>query len=114
MNAGFEDCFILNNLLNECCEDWPTVLEKFSETRVRDALAINDLAMYNYLEMRDLVNQNYFYWRKTIDTLLFSYLSEKWIPLYNSVTFSAIPYKQCIENRQWQDKVCLSTIFKGK
>lgn len=110
MNAGFEDCFILNELLNEFQEDFSIVVERFSQIRVKDAKAINDLAMYNYLEMRDFVNNWSFYWRKKIDNFLFWILNEKWVPLYNSVTFSAIPYKNCVENREWQDKVCILKI----
>lgn len=32
-----------------------------------------------------------------------------WVPLYNSVSFSRMPYKKCIENRKWQDKVLKTT-----
>lgn len=55
--------------------------------------------------MRDLVRSKTFRVRKLFDEFMFWLLPNTWIPLYNSVTFSHMPYKKCIENRKWQDKV---------
>lgn len=57
MNAGFEDCTILTQLFNEHGSDLNKILSEFSEIRWENAHAISDLAMYNYIEMRDLVNK---------------------------------------------------------
>jgi kynurenine 3-monooxygenase len=57
MNAGFEDCTILSNLFNKHGTDLEKILQEYSETRWEDAHAVCDLAMYNYIEMRDLVNK---------------------------------------------------------
>lgn len=57
MNAGFEDCTILTELFNQHGSDLEKILEEFSDKRWEDAHAISDLAMYNYVEMRDLVNK---------------------------------------------------------
>lgn len=57
MNAGFEDCTILTQLFNEHGNNLEKILNEFSETRWEDAHAVCDLAMYNYIEMRDLVNK---------------------------------------------------------
>lgn len=57
MNAGFEDCTILTELFNSHGSDLEKILEEFTATRWQDAHAISDLAMYNYVEMRDLVNK---------------------------------------------------------
>ncbi len=61
--------------------------------------------MYNYLEMRHLVTQRSFYWRKKIDNFLYRFLPNWWIPLYTMVTFTRIPYSQCVELRHRQDKI---------
>lgn len=34
-----------------------------------------------------------------------------WVPLYNSVSFTHMPYKKCVENRKWQDEF-LSKMMK--
>lgn len=57
MNAGFEDCSILSELFNEHGSNLEIILSEFSNRRWEDAHAISDLAMYNYIEMRDLVNK---------------------------------------------------------
>ncbi|PNF20346.1 Kynurenine 3-monooxygenase [Cryptotermes secundus] len=105
MNAGFEDCRLLDQLILKY-EDMPVALKEFSAVRNRDAEAICDLAMYNYLEMRDLVNRRSFLLRKKVDNLLFWLLPNIWVPLYLSVTFTDIGYRECMENKFWQDKSC--------
>jgi kynurenine 3-monooxygenase len=57
MNAGFEDCTILSRLFSKHGSDLEKILNEYSETRWEDAHAVCDLAMYNYIEMRDLVNK---------------------------------------------------------
>lgn len=43
--------------------------------------------------------------RKAFDDFLFWLMPNFWLPLYNSVSFTHMPYKQCIENRAWQDRI---------
>lgn len=106
MNCGFEDCNVLEELLNKYGNDQlPFVLEKFTEERVDNCHTIIDLAMYNYVEMRDLVNRKTFLLRKKFDSWMYSLFPSAWIPLYTMVTFSRIPYKRCMDDRNWQDKL---------
>ncbi|CAH2264575.1 kynurenine 3-monooxygenase [Pararge aegeria] len=111
MNAGFEDCTVLDNLFQKYDDDVASVLEEFSNARWRDAFAVSDLAMYNYIEMRDLVNRPSYRLRKSVDDFLYWLLPDIWVPLYNSVTFSTMPYDQCVRNRQWQNKVLAISIL---
>lgn len=97
MNAGFEDCTILSTILNKPGMTFDRALKEFSDTRWENAHAICDLAMYNNIEMRDLVRTKSFLFRKMFDDCLFRLMPNTWIPLYNSVSFSRMPYKQCIE-----------------
>ncbi|KAG6459521.1 kynurenine 3-monooxygenase [Manduca sexta] len=105
MNAGFEDCWLLDKLMQKHNDDLSKVLPEFSDTRWEDTFAISDLALYNYVEMRDLVTRPTYLIRKALDDLLSWALPTVWVPLYNSVTFSTMPYSQCVKNRQWQDKI---------
>ncbi|KAJ9596074.1 hypothetical protein L9F63_012742, partial [Diploptera punctata] len=105
MNAGFEDCRLLDKLMVQYDFNLPTVLQEFSSMRNEDAEAICDLAMYNYLEMRDLVNRRSFLVRKKIDNMLFWLFPNVWVPLYQSVTFTHTGYKNCLDNKRWQDGV---------
>ncbi|XP_054266650.1 kynurenine 3-monooxygenase [Macrosteles quadrilineatus] len=105
MNCGFEDCKLLDKVLSDCGWDLTSALPQFSSLRSKDAQAICDLAMYNYIEMRDLVNRNSFLWRKRLDNVLYWLFPSTWVPLYNSVTFSEMSYSKCAKNKQWQDKI---------
>ena len=86
-------------------------MKTYSETRVKDAHTINDLAMYNYEELKDLVNHSSYKLRKKFDLFLNSWMPRTWIPLYSMVTFTRIPYSQVVENREWQDGVSLMYFF---
>jgi len=103
MNCGMEDCLVLEDCLTRNNMDIGLALEDYSKTRNPDAEAMCDLAMYNYIEMRDLVNKKSFLIRKKLDNFLHWLLPSWWVPLYTSVTFSRMRYHKCISNRAWQD-----------
>lgn len=88
MNAGFEDCRILNDLLAKHNDDWGTALPEFQNLRKPDTDAIAQLAFDNFIEMRDLVADADFLLRKKIEAKLHQLYPDKWIPLYAMVTFN--------------------------
>ncbi|MBT1702997.1 FAD-dependent oxidoreductase [Chryseosolibacter indicus] len=97
MNAGFEDCRILNNLLSKHNDNWPIVLEEFQTIRKPDTDAIAELALSNFIEMRDLVADPKFLLRKKIEAKLHELYPDKWIPLYSMVTFNdSIRYSEAL------------------
>jgi kynurenine 3-monooxygenase len=87
MNAGFEDCRILNDLLDQHNDDWNKAVASFQELRKADTDAIAQLALDNFIEMRDLVADADFLLRKKIEAKLHTLYPDKWIPLYSMVTF---------------------------
>jgi kynurenine 3-monooxygenase len=87
MNAGFEDCRILNELLNKHSDNWLHTIEEFESVRKPDADAIAQLALDNFIEMRDLVADPEFLLQKRIEARLHQLFPKKWIPLYSMVTF---------------------------
>ncbi|XP_029673211.1 kynurenine 3-monooxygenase [Formica exsecta] len=105
MNAGFEDVLLLDELMECYNSDFTKILPKFSELRCDDGHAICDLAMYNYLEMRDLVMRKSFLLRKFVDKVLYMFSPNSWIPLYSSVHFTRMSFRDCIAHKEWQDKV---------
>ncbi|XP_076239576.1 kynurenine 3-monooxygenase cn [Calliopsis andreniformis] len=117
MNAGFEDILLLDELMEQYNSDFSKVLPEFSKLRCDDAHAICDLAMYNYIEMRDLVTRKSFLIRKHLDTFFYKHVPNTWIPLYSTVHFSRMKFRDCIANKEWQDKVlrrimwCIVFIF---
>lgn len=113
MNCGFEDCVVLDELLEKLGNaQLGACLERFTTARVPNCHAIIDLAMYNYIEMRDLVNRKSFLVRKWFDNKMSALLPEQWQPLYTMVTFSRTPYQKCLNDRRWQDQM-INNGFKG-
>ena len=106
MNAGFEDCLILNQLLDEHNDNWDTALPAFQHTRKTDTDAIAQLAIDNFTEMRDLVADPEFLLRKKIEAMLHELYPDRWIPLYSMVTFnSSIRYSEAFTIGQRQKKI---------
>lgn len=106
MNAGFEDCRILNDLLNKNGDNWETVLSEFQQQRKPDADAIAQLALDNFVEMRDLVADATFLLRKKIEAKLHELYPDKWIPLYSMVTFyDNMRYSNAYKTGQRQKKI---------
>lgn len=105
MNSGFEDCSVLEEMLAEHGEDWENVLEEFQKSRKPNADAIADLAMRNFVEMRDLTGDPNFLLRKKIENRFYGKYPEKWMPLYSMVTFSHIPYSDALKEGLRQDGI---------
>jgi len=105
MNAAFEDCFELDRLVDKHGGDWATILRAFSEERKPNADAIADLALYNYIEMRDLVQDRWFLFKKKLHGKLHELFPTTWIPLYTMVTFTTIPYADAKARAARQDEL---------
>lgn len=105
MNSGFEDCTLLDEMVDEYEEDWVTILEQFNDTRIKDANAIADLALRNFIEMRDQVGDPIFLLRKKIEKLLHQRYPEQFLPVYSMVTFSHIPYSEALAAGKAQDRL---------
>jgi len=112
MNAGFEDCRVLNDLLNKHHDDWLKVLPVFQQERKKNADAIAQLALDNFIEMRDLVADADFLLRKKIEAKLHQLYPTQWIPLYSMVTFhDDTPYSVAYATGQNQ-KLIMDEVMK--
>ncbi len=106
MNAGFEDVKIFTDILEELGdENMHEVLDQYSAAREKNANAIADLSLRNFIEMRDLVADPQFILRKKIEAKIYKKYPEKWMPLYSQVKFTNIPYFDAWTEGQRQDKI---------
>jgi kynurenine 3-monooxygenase len=105
MNSGFEDCRIFDDIFEEEHGDWDKSFERFSSERKPDADAILELAVRNYVEMRDKTADPMFLLQKKIEARFFEKHPDKWMPLYSQVTFSHIPYSEALEAGDRQDAI---------
>ena len=106
MNCGFEDCSVLNSLIDEHNEDWSKILHEYQTLRKPDGDAICDLALNNFVEMRDKVADPKFLLQKKIEAAFSKKHPDKWIPLYSQVTFSPqIRYSAALVSGQKQEAI---------
>ncbi|WP_018476528.1 FAD-dependent oxidoreductase [Pontibacter roseus] len=105
MNAGFEDITVLDQMLESFNGDWEQLFKRFERRRKPDADAIADLAVMNFIEMRDKVADPRFLLRKKIEARINQQYPDKWIPLYSMVTFTDFPYSYALETGRLQDQI---------
>lgn len=105
MNAAFEDCSCLNDLIINRKDDWENVFYEFQKQRKANTDAIADLAKENFIEMRDLVATPRFQLKKKIEAELYKKYSKKFIPKYSLVTFMRIPYSEAMKKGKVQDEI---------
>ncbi|ALD22026.1 FAD-dependent oxidoreductase [Hymenobacter sp. DG25A] len=105
MNSGFEDCTVLNQLMDEHGQDWHTIFQEFERQRKPNTDAMADLAVYNFEEMRDRVADPRFLLQKKIESKISAQYPGRWVPLYSQVTFSATPYAEAWSAGQRQDQI---------
>lgn len=103
MNAGFEDCHILYELLEN--HSFVEALEKYQHSRKPNTDAICQLSLENFIEMRDKVADKGFQEIKKLSNQLAELYPKKWIPQYSQVTFTDIPYAEAKVNGEKQTKV---------
>ena len=92
MNAGFEDCTVLMEILDRD-PDWSRAFAELSEMRKPDADAIADLAVENFVEMRDKVADPEFVLWKEVEAELSRRFPGEYLSRYQLVTFTRIPYR---------------------
>lgn len=105
MNSGFEDCSVFYEMFENHKGDRLSLFESYSNMRVPDGNAIADLALYNYIEMRDLAGDPDFLLRKKIERKFSDLYPDKWMPLYSQVTFSHIRYSEALAAGEAQRKI---------
>ncbi|NNE54795.1 MAG: FAD-dependent monooxygenase, partial [Flavobacteriales bacterium] len=105
MNSGFEDCTVFEQVFAAANEDWTEAFAQFSEKRKPEADAICELALRNYIEMRDLTADPDFLLQKKIEKRFAKKFPDKWMPLYEQVTFSHIPYDEALRAGDRQNAI---------
>jgi len=96
MNCSFEDCVILDQCIEEIGGDWNNILKEYQKSRKPNADAIADLAIQNFVEMRDLVGLPDFLHKKSIEKKLVDALPGEYRTQYERVTFSNDPYREAL------------------
>ena len=105
MNAGFEGCFVLDQLMQKHGEDWQACFDEYSKIRKPDGDGVQDLSMHNFIVMRDKTADPKFLLQKKIELHFSKKHPDKWLPLYSMVSFSTIRYSEAWEIGKQQEKL---------
>jgi len=103
MNSGMEDCTVLDELL-DAHTDWDSIMSAYTALRKPAGDAILELALQNYIEMRDLTGDAQFLRQKQLEGRLQRKHPDKWLPLYSQVTFSHTPYHEALDRGKRQQR----------
>ena len=113
MNAAFEDCVELTECLKSSPHDVAAALRAYERRRKPHADAIADMAMHNFVEMRDHTASRWFLLKKKFHHLLHGLFPRAFIPLYNMVSFTTIPYAEAQRRARWQSNVLRAAAVGG-
>jgi kynurenine 3-monooxygenase len=113
MNAGFEDCTILNGLMDKYGDDWDTILKEYEIKRRPNGDAVAALALLNFTEMRDKVADPVFLERKKIEKEIGKRFPDQFVSVYEMVSFSHTPYDTAIQCIQAQDRLLKRIMNEG-
>lgn len=105
INCGFEDCTVLLELLDRHGADWEKVFREFEKARRINTDAIADMAIDNFVEMRDRVGDRRFLLQKQVELALESRYPQQFVPKYAMVTFHRIPYLTALERGRVQERI---------
>jgi kynurenine 3-monooxygenase len=105
MNAAFEDCVVLDECLAQFPQDRERAFAEYFVRRKENADALADLAVENFIEMRDKTASRVFRAKKKLDHLLEAVLPDIYLPLYTMVTFTRIPYAEAARRARLQDRI---------
>lgn len=96
MNAGFEDIYVLCELLDKSDDDWSSAFQAYQEMRKPNADAIAELSYRNFMEMSSKTADPKFLLQKKIERRFSEKYPDKWIPSYSRVTFSDGSYAEAL------------------
>ncbi len=103
-NASFEDCVVLDECLTLHADDLEKAFSEYYRRRKVHVDTLADLAIDNFIEMRDHVSSRGFLLKKKLGHLFHRALPGWYLPLYTMVTFSRIPYADAVARNRQQNR----------
>ena len=105
MNCAFEDCTVFLELLDRHGPNWAKLFQEFEHARKVNTDAIADMALENFIEMRDRVADPRFLFRKKVELALEAKYPRHFVPKYAMVTFHRVPYSVAFSRGKIQDRL---------
>ena len=105
LNCAFEDVTVFLSLLDRLGPNWPELFARFERARKVNTDSIADLAVENFVEMRDKVADPRFLLRKKVELALEARFPGHFVPKYAMVTFHRVPYSVAEARGKIQDRM---------
>lgn len=112
MNCAFEDSLALCDAI-EAEADWTAAIARYQRDRQANAAAIQAMALENYIEMRDRVDDADFLLQRALERELAVRHPERFVPRYSMVSFRRTPYAVALARGSVQRDI-LQTLCAGK
>jgi kynurenine 3-monooxygenase len=111
MNAAFEDCLILSELYDKYKGNPNEFIPQFSVVRNEAGLALAELSLENYIEMRHHTASNMFLLQKKLESIIHCCIPNYWIPQYSMIAFTRMPYHIAQQKAKQQEKILKISIL---
>jgi kynurenine 3-monooxygenase len=105
MNAAFEDVLVLGECVKAHAPHWRRVFEVYYQTRKVHVDTLADMAISNFLEMRDHTGSRKFLRKKQLEKTLHRLFPKWYFPLYTLATFTRMPYLEAVRRTKKQDRI---------
>ncbi len=113
MNCAFEDCEVLLNLFDQHAANWDEVFPRFFEARKPNTDAIAQLALDNFVEMRDTSGDPRFARKRQLEHKLEERFPGQFVSKYAMVSFHRVPYLEALERGRVQDRILMDVCSRA-
>lgn len=110
MNAGFEDCSVMWELMQKHGDNWEDIFKEYQTLRKPNGDAVQDLSLQNYLVMRNEVSNPDYQLQQKIERRINKLYPQKYFPLYSMVSFSDIEYQVAFKKGNEQSSLIADLI----
>lgn len=109
-NAAFEDVLVFDECMRNHKGDWTSTFARFEQLRRHNTDVLADLAIHNFIEMRDHTGSRKFRYKKKAEKWLQKMLPNWYVPLYTMVSFTRTPYAEAVAKARNQTSVVLMVV----
>jgi kynurenine 3-monooxygenase len=107
MNCAFEDCAVLLDLFDQHASDWEAIFPRFFASRKPNTDAIAQLALDNFIEMRDTSADPHFALKRQLEHTLEEHYPGQFLSKYAMVSFRRVPYSEALARGRVQDRILM-------
>jgi kynurenine 3-monooxygenase len=113
MNCAFEDCEVLLGLFDELGGRWGDIFPRFFHARKPNADAIAQLALDNFIEMRDTSADPHFALKRQLEHRLEERYPGQFVSKYSMVSFHRFPYRDALQRGKAQDRILMEVCSRA-